>query len=267
MAFGGSWLLLAPMALTGSGIGILPGKIPLPLNAGLFLLSSFTGPFLAAVVLTKIIDGGAGLKKFFGRFLQWRVGPHWLLLAIIGMPLVHLLAATAWLGPEAVEAGLVANWQRALPNFLIMVAVFPALITWGEEPGWRGFALTRLQTKIHPLAAALIIGLMHGVWHLPVFLIREGPVALGPFVPFVFARNTLGIILVTVAWAWVFNGARQSILVAVLLHASFNATVPLMQTLLPGVEKQIGSWMMLIYAGVALVAVVISRARLGVPRK
>jgi membrane protease YdiL (CAAX protease family) len=266
LAFGGSWLLLAPIALSESGIGIFPGTIPLPLNAGLFLLSSFTGPFLAAVVLTRIIEGGPGLRTFFGRFLQWRVGLHWLLLAIIGMPLVHLLVATALLGADSVEAALITKWQGALPNFLIMIAIFPAIITWGEEPGWRGFGLTRLQSKIHPLAAALVIGLLHGLWHLPVFLIHEGPVALGPFDPSAFARNTFGITAVTVAWAWVFNGARQSILVAVLLHASFNATVPLMQTLLPGFEKEIGPWVTLIYAGVALFVVIISRSRLGYPR-
>ncbi|HKD21446.1 MAG TPA: CPBP family intramembrane glutamic endopeptidase [Rhizomicrobium sp.] len=264
MAFAGSWLPLAPMVLGREGLGILPYVTPFPVYAALFLLSSFTGPFLAAVVLTRSLEGSVGVRVFFRRFIAWRVGPHWLVLAAIGMPLVHLAVAAAILGPATVNAALATKLAPALPNFLIMMAVFPALITWGEEPGWRGFALTRLQTKIHPVAAALVIGLAHGLWHLPAFILHAGPVAMGPFDPSLFARNTIAIMLVTVTWAWVFNNARQSILVAVLLHASFNATVPTMQKLLPGFEKQMGPYVALLYGSLAIVVLILSRGRLGV---
>jgi membrane protease YdiL (CAAX protease family) len=98
--------------------------------------------------------------------------------------------------------------------------IFPAL---GEEPGWRGFALPCLQQQYGPLLGSLILGLLHGVWHLPAFLMAAGPMAMGPFNAGAFVYNTLVIMVTAVIWTWVFNNARGSIFMALVLHGTNNA--------------------------------------------
>jgi hypothetical protein len=91
-----------------------------------------------------------------------------------------------------------------------MILLFPAIIHWGEEPGWRGFAQWRMQTVYGALRTSLIVGLLHGVWHLPAFLLRGGPMAMGPFDPQWFVVDVLDIMLSAVLLAWIFNlAARQ----------------------------------------------------------
>ncbi len=183
------------------------------------------------------------------------------LLVFFGFPLVWLAAMTVQLGGGAWH-GLAAQPLTFFTTYLPAVLIFPALITWGEEPGWRGFALTRLQERYTPLVAALTVGLVHGVWHLPNFLMTSGPTAAGPFDPLKFAGNILVIMVISIIFSWVFNLGKQSILIAVLLHASFNATGAWLNGL---VKIPLATEYVLygLYLAIALVLVVATRGRLG----
>lgn len=262
LAYLGSWLVLLPIVLGQQGLGLLDYLLPEPLYIALFLSSTFAGPFLAAVVLTGLLDGRAGLRTFFARFIQWRVGLRWYLLAVLGYPLVYLGAALAWQG-LGVLSGVFANWSALFTVYLPALLIFPALITWGEEPGWRGFALTRLERTHNPLVASLTVGLLHGLWHLPVFLVTSGPAANGPFNPGTFAFNTINILVITIIWTWVFNRAGQSILMAVLLHSASNATMALMRAWVPNFPQQAALTAIAVFWVAALVVVAATRAKLG----
>jgi uncharacterized protein len=265
-AFAGTWLLQLPILLGRDGFGLLPYSMPLIPYVILFLGCSFSGPTLAAILITRIIDGKLGLRAFFRRYTQWRV-PWWIYpFVLFAFPLVYISAATIGMGHFPIEQ-LRAHWLSYFTTFLPALLIFPALITWGEEPGWRGFALTRLQQHYHPLLASLLVGLMHGLWHLPVFFIVNGPPALGPFNLQRFALNTLGIMLFTLIWTWVFNNARQSILIAVLLHASLNATQAWVGTLLPDFSNASDQIAWFIYLGGAILLLLLTRGRLGYQRQ
>jgi membrane protease YdiL (CAAX protease family) len=97
--------------------------------------------------------------------------------------------------------------------------IMPAL---AEEPGWRGFALPRLQRQYGPLLGSLILGALHMVWHLPVFFITKGQMAMGPFNAGDFAYKIFTSLVLTVIWTWVFNNARGSIFMALVLHGAGN---------------------------------------------
>jgi uncharacterized protein len=132
----------------------------------------------------------------------------------------------------------------------------------GEEPGWRGFALPRLQPLHGPLVGSLILGVLWALWHLPLFW---SGVWTPPTIPNM-VMFVLMITALTVTMTWVFNNAKGSLLITMLMHASFNTfankvVAPLFPApilneyaLLPGL---IG------FGAVALVVVALTRGRLG----
>lgn len=261
LAIAGTWLCLLPILVSADALNLVPFTPSFPLFVALFVLSSYAGPTLGAVIVTRALEGGPGLRRFFRRYVQWRVGVLPFLLVFFGFPLVWLAAMTVQLGGGVWQA-LAAQPLTFFTTYLPAVLIFPALITWGEEPGWRGFALTRLQERYTPLVAALTVGFVHGVWHLPNFLMTSGPTAAGPFDPLKFGGNILVIMVISIIFSWVFNLGKQSILIAVLLHASFNATGAWLNGL---VKIPLATEYVLygLYLAIALVLVIATRGRLG----
>lgn len=232
IAFAITWALHMPMALGKQGLGIFPYEVPEALFVILFILGAIAGPTLGAFLVTNALDGKEGRRKLFRRYGQWRVGLPWYVLAIFGFPMIYLIAGSVALGRVPLIE-MAANSGTFFSPYLIAVLIFPAFITWGEEPGWRGFALTRLQEHYHPLLSTVIVGFMHGLWHLPVFTFGSGPIPLGPFDLSEFTLNTAMTIATAIFFTWVFNHAKGSILIAVLIHASSNATQAWMSVLIP----------------------------------
>ena len=267
LTFAGSWLFFAPMVLGQDGLGLLAYSVPFWLYVVLFLAASFSGPTVAAFVMTAMLEGKPGLKNFLRRYIQWRVGWRWYLLFLVGFPALYLIPATFWMGMAPWQA-LVQQWPTVFTVYLTAILIFPAIINWGEEAGWRGFAQTRMQTHYGALRTSLLVGFLHGIWHLPVFILVTGPAALGPFDLGNFLQNTAMIMTLTIIWTWIFNGAQQSILIASLMHAALNATQAWIGTLLPNQPEQVNIAVTVIIVISALVVIVLTRGRLGyLPRK
>ena len=267
LTFAGSWLFFAPMVLGQDGLGLLAYSVPFWLYVVLFLAASFSGPTVAAFFMTAVLEGKPGVKSFLRRYIQWRVGLRWYLLFLVGFPALYLIPATIWMGTAPWQA-VVQQWPTIFTVYLTAVLIFPAIINWGEEAGWRGFAQTRMQAHYGALRASLVVGFLHGVWHLPVFILVTGPAALGPFDLGNFLQNTAMIMTLTIIWTWIFNGAQQSILIASLMHAALNATQAWIGTLLPNQPEQVNIAVTVIIVISALVVIVLTRGRLGyLPRK
>ena len=164
IAFAGTWILFVPILLSGRGLGL----IHLPDTAGLilFVLATYAGPFLAAFITTRVIEGQPGVRAWFRRMVQWQVGIQWYLLVLIGYPLVFGVPAMLTLGQPSVTAAM-HNWPSFLVSYLAAIPVGFLIPTLGEEAGWRGFALPRLQKSYGPLGGTLILAVLHALWHLP----------------------------------------------------------------------------------------------------
>jgi membrane protease YdiL (CAAX protease family) len=262
LAFAGSWLLLAPMVLGQDGLGLLPYSVSFGWYVILFLAASFTGPTLAALVVTAALEGKPGVKHFLRRYGQWRVGVAWYLLMLFGFPAVYFIAASIWMGVEPLQA-FVQQWSTLFTGYLAGVLIFPGLLQWGEEPGWRGFAQTRLQRHYGAWQASLVVGCLHGLWHLPNHLLIVGPPAAGPFDLSSFAVNTAIVMAITLLFTWIFNGGQQSILVAVLTHASFNVSQAWLATLLPNQPAQVEYTALILIAVCAVAVALLTKGELG----
>lgn len=256
-AFGLTWLFVAPIVLSQRALNLI--TLPDEALLVLFLVSTFIGPTPAAFIVTGLIDGRAGVMQLLARMVQWRVGIQWYLLVIVGYPLILMLGLVFVRGTEAFT-GLLSNPQLLvtyyLPTLLIGI-IYPSL---GEEPGWRGFALPRLQAQYGPLIGTLILGSLHALWHLPAYTI-PGAITPNGFDPVTFIANSLAIIAATVIWTWLFNNARGSILFAMFVHATSNAVSGLIPQLVaqPTGDPFFGFKVFLV---VALVLIVITRGTL-----
>jgi membrane protease YdiL (CAAX protease family) len=212
-----SWLAWTPYILSENGLGVWSYRFPEILGSGQIglLPGLYLGPIGSAFAVTALADGRAGLRRWVARMWRWRVDWRWYGYTLLGVPAVMLAAGAVFSGGDV----------RA-PSVMAMAVYAPALVMQlvttglGEEPGWRDFALPRLQRRIGPLRASFVLGPLWGLWHLPLFLTDWGgwPTAHWSrpvlFLVFCVAFN--------VVMSWVFNRTGESLPMAMLAHCSVN---------------------------------------------
>lgn len=221
-----SWAAWTPYVLSLNGLGVWDFRFPDVLGTSQVLgvlPGAYLGPIFSAVVVTALADGRRGLRQWAGRLGRWRVSWRWYAVCLLAVPAAMLLAGAAFSGGD-VHA----------PTAMALAAYVPVLlfqmVTTGlaEEPGWRDFALPRLQHRLGALRAALVLGPIWGVWHLPLFLTDWGgwpdwqwsrPLM---FLVFCFAFN--------IVMSWVFNRTGESLPLSMLMHVSVNTFASVLWT-------------------------------------
>jgi membrane protease YdiL (CAAX protease family) len=206
------------------------------------------------------------MGRLFRRTFQVWAGLQWYLVALF-IFLTIWLVALSFLYNGAPLASLLANPSLLISTFLPSV-IFGLLIpSIGEEPGWRGFALPRLQAAYGPVIGTLILGTLHGVWHLPaLFTPLLGPFTMNGFITFVLTAAAG-----TFIYTWVFNNTRGSVWMAILLHSASNAASQLVSSLIPkdveltGLMKTLESgWLNVIaFSLIAFLLILFTRGSLG----
>jgi membrane protease YdiL (CAAX protease family) len=173
------------------------------------------GPTLSAIIVTAVFHGRAGLKRFFAR-IDAKKGLQWF-FPLLGFFLVIGLVGR-FLGSAA--AGIDVDlefWGWAwVAQVMVMQLLIPGL---GEEFGWRGFALQRLQHLMTPLKATLVIAFFHLLWHAPTYWLGLGIHNVPAVWTIVF------LVPWTILFTWAYNKSNGSILVSVFFHATMGATL------------------------------------------
>jgi membrane protease YdiL (CAAX protease family) len=256
IAYAGSWLVWMPVVLSeGDGVGLLPFSSPL-LKIVLMPAGGYLGPVLSAFIMTGMTEGREGIGRLLRRHVLWRVGIRWYLFALLGIPVIMVLGAIVLPGALASFQGLTST---IVLGYLFQFAFVFFLGGLSEEPGWRGFALPRLQPLHGPLVGSLILGIFWGFWHLPLFLITGwNPLTMLNIVLFLISATFITIIL-----TWVFNNTKGSVLLAILGHTSINTSYAIL-ALLFSAAIVTGALPIVIGLGaVALLLVALTRGRLG----
>ncbi|HEY6410845.1 MAG TPA: type II CAAX endopeptidase family protein [Ktedonobacteraceae bacterium] len=219
MAFGISWMLWIP--LVASAHGLLAGG-----NAfSYFHLLGSLGPMLAALIVTGIVGGAVGLRELGARMVKWRVGIFWWALALFGPAALYGLSAVllrlfsgAW--PNMSQFGQTDEYPQ-LGLILFWIANI-AFYGFGEETGWRGFALPRLQNTHSALVASLILSVFWALWHVPLFLSLPNLMNMG-------IGGTIGWVLFIVTGSilltWMYNSTRGSILILAVFHGTLDIVI------------------------------------------
>ena len=204
LAFGIPWIGWSVIAVAGDHLTALQRTM-------LF----YTGDAcsIAGIVATYLQGGRTGLKQLWQRCRQVQA-PAWLWLFMIAVPLAIALAAVyAW----GFEPGHVVG-TPALLAFFTTPALFRSLLSGplGEELGWRGFLLPKLLTKFSPLAASVVLGVIWGVWHVPLYVHSI----------FATVSGAAGFIVTTICYSIImtmlYNHSRGSLFIAVAFHWLMN---------------------------------------------
>ena len=215
LAYGISWLLWAPLWLPAFGVDSLP---TLPFHHALGAL----GPIAAAFLVSAAQSGPAGPADLLRRMGLWRGRLVWAAVALLApfALLVLAVVGAALFGAQSVSlAGL--GRSREFPQFSALGFLAYNIVSfgYGEEVGWRGFALPRLQTRHTALVASLLLTLGWALWHIPLFFYRAGYTGMGAAgVAGWFFSLLTGAVLLT----WLYNESRGSILVVALFHAAID---------------------------------------------
>lgn len=236
--------------------------------AGLIILIGAYGPLLAGLLLSRLAGGRGGTRAWLRQVGRVRGQWRWLLLGGLGLPLiiglVHLALFHLSGGSYTLSSDPPWYWAlSAAPLSIFLVFWMSSAV---EEFGWQGFAMPRLVQRLHPLPACLLHGLLWGTWHLPLYLTGAWSGDTQP--PLLLLGITLTL---APTMFWLTQRAGGSVWPAVLLHAGTNYYSAIFTAVqqfpvfrdLP--EANFVAIKLLIYLAIALLLIVVTRGRLGLP--
>jgi uncharacterized protein len=242
-----SWSIWISMIVGSMSIASLSGSV---LNA-----LAIAGPSVAALVVA-IGLGGSQFHDLVAGLSPARLSTRWVVTALT-LPLVMLAIAFII---------AVASFGTAAPTFsiaLVGVVAFEFVRILflggplGEEIGWRGFALPRLQASRTAFEASILLGIVWGLWHIPLYFVpgtgQYETLAAGTHPAFGiggFIGWTIGL---SVLFTWLFNQTRRSLLIVMLFHAAVNLAV-----FLPSALGSTGIVSLLNVAATWLVAIIVT---------
>ena len=246
LTFAYSWVIWIPSVLDGIGI-----KLPFSVtgySTAVVIIGAFA-PLLAAITLVVREEGWKGTRVFLRQALDIHIKPVFLVVALALPILIHVIAhylaravgldVAKTLFPTEIP---VAPIVLAIPYFILMLVIGGGQ----EEFGWRGYAQEPLQEKIGLIPASLVIGVIWGVWHLPLWFMAGDLHSAYSFLAFVIMTTSISIM-----YSWLYNSSGKKLIVVMFFHAMNNTAAPLLP-FLHGIEGKPESayW---IYAAVNLV--------------
>ncbi len=210
LAYAITWLALLPPSL--AALGLLDAS-PEDLLAGAPI--AIFGPAIAAMIASYREGGRPRVRELLAGMRAWNVAPLWFAVALV-MPMLLYVPVRAIYGLVPGNEGGPYFWPPGDAQHVIAALLVPI----GEEIGWRGFAQPRLLASHGPLRASIIIGLLWGGWHLPMFI------AVGAATPYYLALMLPYFVAGGVMFTWLYRRTNGSLLLAVLLHVGVHLHNP-----------------------------------------
>jgi membrane protease YdiL (CAAX protease family) len=245
LAFAITWAFLI------SALTYLPEERQLP-----FIVLAAFGPFLSAIITIWTHKGSVELRQWLRQIFTFRIP---LTLYLVGAFLLPIGVGVLQFGLYRILGGE-TDFSTAEPWYLYLFYLIPtALLTGGnEEPGWRGFALTALLERVHPVSASIILGVIHSAWHLP--LMNHYGTTFGWYL--------FNLVPLTFIFNWLYLKSRKSIFPVMLFHAGTNVIerfIPTPMVMLGGLGTQM-VLRGLVYWGITIVLLIVTKGSLGYTR-
>jgi len=237
------------------------------------------GPSIAAFILVFLLGGKRGFVDLIRPFGHWRASLGLWGIALFGMAFLYLIGLGIHLlfGGDPPPFTMIREELNLIPLYLVMVVLMPWNGPVGEEFGWRGFALPKLQNRYGPLMASLVIGTIWGIWHLPTFFASQGVLsAMVSAVGLVFIiPYTLTTIANSIFMTWLYNKTKASALIAgIVWHAAINFWAPLILsdsslvaaqegTHLPTIAPALYMTVAVVLVAAAVILLIVTKGQLG----
>ena len=180
----------------------------------ILLILPGAGPFISALIVIRITEGKVGLKNFFSHFVKVKVKFYWYLI-------IFLFPIIAYVVPKLLLLLMGNTIQDVfIDNIswnISWIFIFDLSIAgFQEEPGWRGYAVPKLNLKFNPIITSLIIGVLWAFWHLNFYW--SGIRSISSFPEFLFL-----VIILSFIYTWIYINT-ESILLVIIFHAMHNVS-------------------------------------------
>jgi membrane protease YdiL (CAAX protease family) len=201
--------------------GILPASLA---------LASVLSASIAGIIMTAVEDGKAGLKLMLSRLMIWRAGIGYWLFAFLFLVPAILFGSLA----NPLFSGDPLSFSKMWPimKILPMFISFFIVAGLGQELGWTGFLIPRLQARFSALTSCVIRAILGGLWHLPLLLysrFQHPALADFPYSGWISQKGFLVTIVTlllmfllpwSIFYSWIFNNTKGSLLLVAVLHGS-----------------------------------------------
>jgi membrane protease YdiL (CAAX protease family) len=209
-----SWLIWLPLIADGLWPGGDPPDYLHPIGG--------LGPAAAALITGWLFGGRLALRKLAAGCLKWRVPLRWHALVWLGPAAVFLTAMAVF-----AAAGEDVAWSQFLhpddfPGLALGAYWALEIFGFGEETGWRGFLLPRLQQGLSAYRATLVVTAVWVVWHIPLFWV---PTGFSDYGPIEVAGWLVSIFFGSVFLTWLLNSTRGSIFIVAIFHGVLDIVI------------------------------------------
>ena len=220
------------------------------------------GPTLAGIILTFVLNGRQGVLDLFARLSPARAGLRWVGIALLIPFLIIIAALLIGIGMGSPIPAKLAVSIWLLPLLLEAIRIFFFGGPLGEEIGWRGFALPRLlQSHNNAMKASLILGLIWGIWHAPIYAVagtgQNDILKSGGSFLVLFPAFVVWVMGLAVIFTWLYKNSNGNLLIAILFHTAVNTAA-----FFPSVIGSQFGMTTLLNAGLTwVVAIIVSRTK------
>jgi uncharacterized protein len=222
------------------------------------VIAMLTGPTVAGLLLTRLIDGPAGIRRLFLGLLRWRVAIWWYAIAFLTAPLLAFGALSAL----SLSAPIFAAGDKAA---VLLSGILAGLTVVLEEIGWTGFAVPRLRLRYSVLTTGLIVGPLWAAWHLLQQIFISGTYAAGLPLALFISLSVLGAVVQLTAYrlllVWLYDRTK-SLLLVTLMHGSLTAsTIFIFRPVATGVSFLAYGWLMSAGLWILVAAVILATGK------
>ncbi|MBG6129423.1 membrane protease YdiL (CAAX protease family) [Aquimarina sp. EL_43] len=192
----------------------------------LLFLAMCAGPFIAGLLVNYFENGKASFKQLITRIGKWKVSTQWYAIALFSAPLLFGLTYVALSSFSSKFSPILFSTDDLL--FLVLGGILGGIVAgFFEEIGWTGFAVPRLRQHFNIGTTGLIVGVIWGVWHLPLFMDSDPdediPLAILLIIKLVTHLPAFRILMV-----WVYDHT-QSLCIIILMHMSLTTSTMIFQ--------------------------------------
>jgi uncharacterized protein len=256
----------------GLVVGFLVGVIPpivdseiLPLGLPLHgLVSGVLGVGLAAFIVTYALSGRAGVADLARRSVRWRVPLRWYLIALLTVPVGAAVISLVIYGGDALATPS-GGWPRVLVVVAATFGLQLVLFQLAEEIGFTGFLQHHWQDRYHPMKLTALVALLWALWHVTDHFAEEGwGVEQLISAPIIFVIEFVSLFFARALFVWLYNRARNSVLLVAIFHASFDAAInQLADHVVPGSNTARFFIFSGVIIGAATAVIIATRGQLG----
>jgi membrane protease YdiL (CAAX protease family) len=221
-----TWAFYTPLALTGNSPYQLPWMI--------LLIAGGMGPSLIGVAMVLLLSNKEQRRDYWHRCFSFKqISFAWWLVIFLLFPAIYSLSMAIDVAMGGSLAGMDQLRSLIANPAAIPLTAFISFLSgpWAEEFGWRGYALDRIINRFGVLPGTIVLGVIWGVWHLPLFFMPATAHAqlgfgLAGFWTFILRSAGLALLM-----TWVYLRTNRSILSGIFMHFTSNFTGQLLMPL------------------------------------